>query len=312
MGTVTCKSCGKALDGLLDLPSGERAPCPQCGSTSRAVEVSVTDGIVFHDSASVSLSTQDQLDKSLGEVLDTLEPREARILRLRHGLEDGKSRTLEEVAREFGVTPERIRRAEARALRKLMHPTRWRVLQNAVGLESTSRSTVELTDVLETAERLTPYLVQYLKDHESDLGKLPWDVFEHLIAEFFAGWGYEDVRLVGRDPGTAADIFALRKPDPSGIPIRYFVEVKHWKKRVGVEVIDGVYGAFSQERPRLGWHAAMIVSVAGFKDLRRYTNHELALRGVELRGYDDVKKWLADYKPSDKGLWLPNPLRNLP
>jgi hypothetical protein len=312
VGTVTCKKCGKALDGLLDLPFGERTPCPQCGSTSRAFQESATVKVGMHVGASASRSTQDQLDKALDEVLDTLPPKERKLLRLRHGLEDGTSRTLKEVAKEFKVTPERIRQIEARALRMLMHPTRWIVLQNALGLEGGSRSTVELTNVLETTERLTPHLVQYLKQHESELSKLPWDIFEHLIAEFFASWGYEDVRLVGRDPRTAADIYALRKADPSGIPIRYFVEVKRRKNRIGVEVIDGVYGAFSQERPTYGWHAAMIVSVAGFKDFQRYTCHELALKGVELRGYDDIKKWLADYKPSDKGLWLPNPLRNLP
>ena len=312
MGTITCRKCGKALDGLLDLPSGERAPCPQCGSTSRAFQESATVKLGLHVNASASLRTEDELDKALDEILDTLTPREQRILRLRHGLEDGRSRTLEEVGREFGVTGERIRQIEDKALRKLRHPTRWKRIQEALNQESTSRSTVELTEVLETTERLTPHLVYHLKQHESELSKLPWDVFEHLIAEFFASWGYEDVRLVGRDPGTAADIFALRKTDQSGIPIRYFVEVKHWKNRVGVEVIDGVYGAFSQERPAHGWHAAIIVSVAGFKDFQRYTYHELALKGVELRGYDDIKKWLADYTPSDKGLWLPNPLRNLP
>lgn len=63
------------------------------------------------------------LREQLGEVLDTLTPREEKVLRLRFGLEDGRSRTLEEVGKEFNVTRERIRQIEAKALRKLRHPS---------------------------------------------------------------------------------------------------------------------------------------------------------------------------------------------
>lgn len=72
-----------------------------------------------------------QLLKELVEdVLDTLNIRERRVLQLRFGLEDGRSRTLEEVGREFGVTRERIRQIEAKALRKLRHPSRSRKLKD--------------------------------------------------------------------------------------------------------------------------------------------------------------------------------------
>ena len=64
------------------------------------------------------------------EVLETLTPREAKVLRLRFGLDDGRSRTLEEVGQEFGVTRERIRQIEAKALRKLRHPSRSRKLKD--------------------------------------------------------------------------------------------------------------------------------------------------------------------------------------
>ena len=70
------------------------------------------------------------LKEQVGEVLHTLTEREARVLQLRFGLEDGRSRTLEEVGREFGVTRERIRQIEAKALRKLRHPTRSRKLKD--------------------------------------------------------------------------------------------------------------------------------------------------------------------------------------
>lgn len=70
------------------------------------------------------------LRDQLEEVLDTLSPREKRVLVLRFGLEDGKQRTLEEVGREFGVTRERIRQIEAKAVRKLKHPTRAKKLRD--------------------------------------------------------------------------------------------------------------------------------------------------------------------------------------
>lgn len=70
------------------------------------------------------------LKEQLGDVLQTLTPREEKVLRLRFGLEDGRSRTLEEVGKEFNVTRERIRQIEAKALRKLRHPSRSKKLKD--------------------------------------------------------------------------------------------------------------------------------------------------------------------------------------
>ena len=77
------------------------------------------------DAATFSL-----LHEQLMEVLDTLTEREQKVLRLRFGLDDGRPRTLEEVGREFNVTRERIRQIEAKALRKLRHPSRSKKLND--------------------------------------------------------------------------------------------------------------------------------------------------------------------------------------
>lgn len=70
------------------------------------------------------------LKEQLSEVLGTLTPREEKVLRLRFGIEDGRTRTLEEVGKEFNVTRERIRQIEAKALRKLRHPSRSKKLKD--------------------------------------------------------------------------------------------------------------------------------------------------------------------------------------
>ena len=81
-----------------------------------------------HDSAAYTL-----LKEQLEEVMNTLTPREAKVLKLRFGLEDGKARTLEEVGKEFAVTRERIRQIESKALRKLRHQSRSKKLRDYMG-----------------------------------------------------------------------------------------------------------------------------------------------------------------------------------
>ncbi len=83
------------------------------------------DEVRPEDQASAEL-----LKAHLSEVLDTINDREKKVLKLRFGLEDGRQRTLEEVGKEFGVTRERIRQIEAKALRKLRHPTRSKKLKD--------------------------------------------------------------------------------------------------------------------------------------------------------------------------------------
>ena len=78
-------------------------------------------------------ATNEMLKDEISEVLLTLTEREEKVIRLRFGLEDGKSRTLEEVGQMFGVTRERIRQIEAKALRKLRHPSRSKKLKDYMG-----------------------------------------------------------------------------------------------------------------------------------------------------------------------------------
>lgn len=80
----------------------------------------------------VDYTTRVVLREQLDEVLDTLTDREENVLRLRFGLDDGKMRTLEDVGKVFNVTRERIRQIEAKALRKLRHPSRSKQLKDFI------------------------------------------------------------------------------------------------------------------------------------------------------------------------------------
>jgi RNA polymerase primary sigma factor len=102
----------------LELPMGEEA------------DSNLSDFIEDHNAIQPLDGASKQLLKDeINEVLLTLTPREQRVLQLRFGLEDGRCRTLEEVGVEFSVTRERIRQIEAKALRKLRHPSRSRKLR---------------------------------------------------------------------------------------------------------------------------------------------------------------------------------------
>jgi RNA polymerase primary sigma factor len=92
-------------------------------------------GMFIEDKATPTPSEsvyENMLRERVNEVLSTLTPREARILRLRFGLDDNRSYTLEEVGEKFGLTRERIRQIEGKALRRLRHPCRVRQLQEYI------------------------------------------------------------------------------------------------------------------------------------------------------------------------------------
>jgi DNA-binding CsgD family transcriptional regulator len=253
----------------------------------------------------------------------TLSPREERVLRMRLGLTlNEEYHTQQEIADHFGVSRYRIRQIESNALRKLRHPSRASALKaflespetelrRFLAQRSSSQRLIELVPVIEKIKRLEPSLIAHLQQHNDDLLKINPILFEHLFAEFLAEQGFDDVRLVGRNARTSADIFAAKFIPGPDIPMRVFVEVKRWKDTIGIEVINQVLGAFLGERERFGWNAALVVTVGGFRDFEKWSREELALKGLYLKDRDDLLRYLEGYKQHANGLWLPNPRTDL-
>lgn len=253
----------------------------------------------------------------------TLTPREEKVIRMRLGLTaTAQDCSQQHIANYFGVSRYRIRKIESKALRKLRHPSRssglkvflespQEELRKFLAQRSSPQRLTELVPVIEKIKHLEPSLITHLQQHNDDLLKINPILFEHLFAEFLAASGFDDVRLVGRNARTSADIFAAKLILGAEIPIKLFVEVKRWKESIGIEVINQVLGAFMGERERFGWNAALVVTVGGFSDFKKWTREELELKGLYLKDRCDLLRYLDGYKQHANGLWLPNPRTDL-
>jgi len=260
--------------------------------------------------------------KAVDDVLVSLTPREETVVRMRLGLNAREQDySWQRIADHLGVSTYRIRKIESKALRKLRHPSRSRQLYaflqsreeelERLARKSLPQRLIDLVPVIETVRRLEPALIAHLQKNNDDLNRIHPDVFEHLIGEFLASQGFTDVRLVGRNHRTSADIYAVKFIGTPAFPIKLFVEVKRWKDAIGIEIINQVLGAFLGERESVGWHAAMIVTVGGFKDMEKWTREEMELKGLVLRDRDDLLRYLDGYKQNENGLWLPDPRTDL-
>src|SRR5260370_5974113 len=109
---------------IMQVPISLEMPCGEEGD-SHLSDLSEDRAVVSPAEAIIKLNLKEQT----AQVLRTLTPREEKIMKMRFGLEDGSERTLEEVGRSFAITRERIRQIEAKALRKLRHPSRSRKLK---------------------------------------------------------------------------------------------------------------------------------------------------------------------------------------
>lgn len=242
------------------------------------------------------------------KVLATLSPIKEFILRFRFGIGISATFSYEKIALQLGRSSDEVAKIEAEALRDLRHPSRSRFLDLGAHIHAIPEPpepAIELIEQIQKVERISPELIKHLKERTDDLEKVNERIFEQLVAELLAQQGFEDVQLVGRNPNTSADIFATQTIKASGVKLRLFIEVKRWKDKVGIEVINNVFGAMMLEQPIFGCNTLMVVSLGGFKKLHKIRAEDLELRSIYLRDKNDLIKWLDDYLPNKNGLWLP-------
>ena len=243
------------------------------------------------------------LDRAtLDEVTAGLTWREKAVVSQRFGLnlDLGPQLSYQQIAKKYGVPIAKVYAIDRKARR-------------ALAVRTPSREAVAVvSEAVERCRALTPELMRHLKSNTGDLRKVPWDVFEHIVGEFLASSGFREIQLVGRDQSTSADIAALYVVPKLGTKIRYFIEVKQWRDRVGVRVIDEILGAMIGEREKFGWTVGMLVAPGGIRDFRKFESEfELEAKGVFVKHRRDILQWLKDYRPNKGGLWLPKPERRI-
>lgn len=255
-------------------------------------------------------STQAQLSEAMWEalrdktreLLKVLTPREELVLKMHYGLGDGSERTLDQIARSFNVTPERIRQIESKALRKLRHPERATKLRPFPSIEKekdeiqplppSSEGEVSLGSLI-TLPVVTPELLNAISTHPELLRTVDGRMFEKILAELLERQGYSVELQRGTKDG-GIDIFAIMRQGPLG-PHRYLVQAKRWTNAVGVAPV----------RELLFLHDHHRVSKACLVTTSRFTRGAWELADeyqwqLELRDYDRLREWIGLSLNSDE------------
>jgi len=267
----------------------------------------------FEPSAAEYFLNKSEMERTIEEFSRFTDEDYERLLtefvRVRFSSVNGKCITRKEIAKRLNVglfvTDALAESHDQRIQRALDRLTARTSLFKDVVLAGSGIVSVE--DVIESCTQLTTDLIAHLRSHYSDILKIPPYVFEHLVAEFFARWQYADVRTVGRDPSTGADIHALLRESKAGIEQRIFIEVKRIVAPVEIDVIRALHGAISLERVKYGWNLGMLVTTSQFREYRIMKDVAFEHFGVFLKSEADLRHWLNDYIPHPSGLHLPNP-----
>jgi len=240
-----------------------------------------------------------ELRSLIQEAFKTLRAREAKVLKMRFGLEDGKEHTLAEIGQQFGLTQERIRQIEAVALRKLKHPSRSRKLKEVVkpiqGVKEKEKK--DLEKIIEFPAnfniefitlRVDEKLKRYFSKHPEEMKTMERDIFEEMIAELFSGFGYE-VELTKQTRDGGMDIIAIKDLE---VAVKYIIEAKRPEpgKPVGVVPVRALYGVKCREKAT---EAILATTTYFTKDARlEFREHYWEL---ELRDYKGIIRWINDY-----------------
>lgn len=240
-----------------------------------------------------------ELRSLIEEALKTLTEKEAKVLKMRFGLEDGIEHTLAEIGHQFRLTGERIRRIEAKALRKLKHPARSKRLKNLVepiqeAMEEEKKDEEKIIefptdlDIGLITSNVHENLIRYFSEHPEEMKTMNRRLFEEMIAELFSGFGYE-VELTKQTRDGGIDIFAFKQLEVS---VKYIIQAKrpNPENPVGVDPVRALYGVKGDE----GATKAILATTTSFtKDaLMFFGRHKWEL---EPKDYDGIMRWIDEY-----------------
>ena len=256
---------------------------------------------------------------TIQRILSTLTRSEEKVLRLRHGLGDGTKRSYEEIAVIFKLKVDQIQAIEqsSRAkfdvgLDQVADELREQIEEVIPAKKTPSNLVQRVEAAIAKFECLTPDLINHIGKNSDDLSKVKWQVVEHLVGELLAAQGFEDVRLLGQNSVTGADVYACKTIDGVDMQMKFYVEVKHVRRTIGIDAVRLLYGAMMEERSEHGWTAGILVTSGKIADFHRGSRESWELKGVALRDRENLLQWLDDYEPNGDGLWLPKPRREMP
>ena len=169
-----------------------------------------------------------QTSECLALALSELDPFDQDLI-LRYYAASGsdKDTARNDLAKRLNLSLENLRIRAVR-IRKSLEQSISKCLSSPLH-RPTESEIAEIVPVIEQIKKLEPELISHLKNYSDDLLKIRPTLFEHLFAEFLAAQAFDDVRLVGRNPNTSADIYAAKQIVGPEINLRLFVEVKRWK-----------------------------------------------------------------------------------
>ena len=240
-----------------------------------------------------------ELRSLINEVLKSLTERESKVLKMRFGLVDGEEHTLAEVGKQFGLTAERIRQIEALALRKLKHPSRSRVLKEAVEpiQEVIEKDKKDVEKIIEfpadfnigiITTSVDENLIRYFSEHPEEIKTMNRRLFEEMIAELFSGFGYK-VELTKQTRDGGIDIFAIKDLEVS---VKYIIQAKRPEpgNPVRVEPVRALYWVKHREKAT----KAILATTTYFtKDAKMEFRDRLW--ELELKEYEGILGWINTY-----------------
>lgn len=240
-----------------------------------------------------------ELRSLINEALKSLTEREAKVLKMRFGLVDGEEHTLAEIGKQFRLTGERIRQIEAKALRKLKHPSRSRTLEKVLEpiQEVMEKDKKDVGKIIEfpanfnlgiITTKVDENLIRYFSEHPEEMKTMNRRLFEEMIAELFSGFGYE-VELTKQTRDGGIDIIAIKDLEVS---VKYIIQAKRPEpgNPVRITPVRALYWVKHREKAT----KAILATTTYFTKDAKMEFKDLVWE-LELKEYEGILGWINTY-----------------